>query len=115
MYVGFKTLTPATRILVSDILNGTDNFSDCPVEEDNQYVKVSSKGIQKNNNLTQLDFLQVLKTKVAKEGVNRGFRGINQKLYTIEETRRGPDYCYRKRRVLPCGIRTVRLLEPDEL
>ncbi len=115
MYAGFKTLTPAARILIQVILQGTNNFEATQESDHSDVVKISSKGIQKNNKLTEIDYLKVLKTKVPKEGVNQGFRAFNQNLYAIEESKRGPDYLYRKRIVCDDGIKTVRIPEPDEL
>ena len=113
MYCGFQEVTPTIKGLVLDILNKSDL---CKETSDTlQKVKVSSKGLQKSNNLTAIDFLNVLKTQISKEGVNMGFRNFDNNLYMIKETKRGPDYLYRKRKVLTNGINTVRLAEPDEL
>lgn len=114
MYIGFQEVTDIIRALVQDILGRTDNCRET-VDSIVQAMKVSSKGLQKNNNLTVIDFLNVLKTQIPKEGVNTIMRAIHSNMYTMDETRRGPDYLYRKRIVLSNGINTVRLPEPDEL
>jgi hypothetical protein len=69
--------------------------------------KYSAKGVsKKHNNLTAKDYLEVLFTQKIKEGVNRGFRVKNNRLYTYLQQKKGLNYFYGKRKVCSDHITT---------
>jgi len=80
--------------------------------------KLTCKGVNKRQNpLGEADFTSVLKTKRPIYAVNKGFRVIRGskghrvqaevKQYSL--TKKGLTWGYYKRKVLPCGIKTVPL------
>ena len=68
--------------------------------------KHSCKGIQKRNQLTKEHYLKVLKSKQSGSGINRGFRTVDQRVFTYEQVRTGLSYFYPKRQVLRDGCST---------
>ena len=54
-------------------------------------------------------FLHVLLTKQNSSGVNRGFRVVNNTMYTYEQVRDAFSYFYPKRKVLANGVSTTPL------
>ena len=54
-------------------------------------------------------FLHVLLTKQNSSGVNRGFRVVNNTMYTYEQVRDAFSYFYPKRTVLADGVSTTPL------
>ena len=75
-----------------------------------QSDKYSCKGISKrNNDITKEKYLKVLQTKKADEGVNKGFRIVNNRVLTYSQFRGGFSYFYPKRKVLSDGISTIPL------
>jgi hypothetical protein len=80
--------------------------------------KLTCKGVNKRQNpLDETDFMQVLRTKRPKFAVNKGFRVIRgskghrtqAEVKQYQLTKLGLTYGYYKRKVLPCGIKTVPL------
>ena len=72
--------------------------------------KFSCKGINKRtNDITKEMYMNVLKTKEAGSGINRGFRSMDNRVYTYLQERTGFSYFYSKRKVLADGISTVPL------
>ena len=72
-----------------------------------QELKFSYKGVGKRTLKAPLSkFRKALKTRVAQSGLNRGFRGRNNHIYTYTQERRGFSYFYCKRKVLSDGIHT---------
>jgi len=72
--------------------------------------KFSCKGISKKNNRIDKDkYLNVLFSKESESGVNKGFRVVNNEIYTYTQVRDGFSYFYPKRKVLSDGISTVPL------
>ena len=70
-------------------------------------VKSASKGLSKKlNKFNTEDYLNVIKTKTPKYGVNKGFSIKFNKLLTYEQSRAGLGYLYIKRRVCSDGITT---------
>ena len=75
-----------------------------------QELKFNTKGVSKRTLKAPLSkFRQALKTRVAKSGLNRGFRVRNNHIYTYAQERRGFSYFYCKRKVLDDGIHTEHL------
>ena len=72
--------------------------------------KHSCKGIQKRNQITKEQYLEVLSSQQSGKGVNRGFRVIENRVFTYEQVRSGLSYFYPKRMVLPDGVSTTSLL-----
>ena len=54
-------------------------------------------------------FLHVLLTKQNSSGVNRGFRVVNNTMYTYEQVKDAFSYFYPKRKVLADGVSTTPL------
>lgn len=72
--------------------------------------KASSKGISKRlNNPTKDVYLTVLNTKQSQSGENRGFRVVENKVFTYAQHREGFSYFYPKRKVANDGITTMPL------
>ena len=72
--------------------------------------KFSCKGVNKKCNEIDKDkYLQVLLTKQNSSGVNRGFRVVNNTMYTYEQVRDAFSYFYPKRKVLADGVSTTPL------
>ena len=75
--------------------------------------KSSAKGIQKRRNAELLNKESYLKVLLEKKsgalGLNRGFRCVENKMYTYQQARTGLNYFYPKRKVLPDGRSTVAL------
>ena len=60
--------------------------------------KYSSKGVSKRyNNYTHEDYLDVLTSQNIKQGINKGFRVKDSKIFTYIQKRRGLNYFYGKR------------------
>ena len=69
--------------------------------------KFSCKGISKKLNVVDGDkYLDVLLSKRSSSGVSRGFRVVNNSVYTYNQVRDGFSYFYPKRKVLEDGITT---------
>ena len=69
--------------------------------------KISSKGINKNQNeLTRDKYEQVLQSQESGEGVNRGFVSIGKDVFTYSQQRKSLSYFYIKRLVHDDGITT---------
>ena len=51
-------------------------------------------------------YLQVLQTQRPSSGINRGFRVVNNTVYTYNQERNGFSYFYPKRKVLDNGVST---------
>ena len=69
--------------------------------------KASCKGINKRQNELNKDkFMQVLNEQKAGAGVNRGFRVMNNRMYTYTQIRHGLSYFYPKRKVAADGMTT---------
>jgi len=72
--------------------------------------KHSCKGIQqKRNQLQKEHYLNVLTSRQSGQGVNRGFRVVDNHILTYEQVRSGLSYFYPKRKVLPDGVSTMAL------
>ena len=72
--------------------------------------KFSCKGINKRTNeITKDKYMDVLLTKEAGTGTNRGFRSIDNQVYTYLQERAGFSYFYPKRKVLADGVSTAPL------
>ena len=73
-------------------------------------VKFSCKGINKRlNTITKETYMDVLLTKKSGSGTNRGFRSLDNKIYTYLQERAGFSYFYPKRKVLDDGVSTAPL------
>ena len=69
--------------------------------------KFSCKGVSKGLNAIDKDkYLNVLLTQRPSSGVNRGFRTVNNTMYTYNQVRDGFSYFYPKRKVLDDGVST---------
>ena len=69
--------------------------------------KFSCKGVSKGLNAIDKDkSLNVLLTQRPSSGVNRGFRTVNNTMYTYTQVRDGFSYFYPKRKVLDDGVST---------
>ncbi|CAH3132563.1 unnamed protein product [Porites lobata] len=74
------------------------------------YDKFSCKGVnKKTNDINKEKYLNVLLTKQSSSGLNKGFRVVNNSMYTYEQVRDGFSYFYPKRKVLEDGVTTVPL------
>ena len=74
------------------------------------YDKFSCKGVnKKTNDITREKYLNVLLTKQSSAGMNKGFRVVNNRMYTYEQVRDGFSYFYPKRKVLVDGVSTLPL------
>ena len=72
--------------------------------------KFSCKGVnRKTNNVTKEKYMDVLLTKQSGSGTNRGFRTIDNQVYTYLQERSGFTYFYPKRKVLADGVSTAPL------
>jgi hypothetical protein len=72
--------------------------------------KYSSKGLsKKQNDFNKDSYLQVLNTQKSGHGCNRGFRVLDNTMYTYSQIRDGLTYFYPKRQVQPDGISTLPL------
>ena len=72
--------------------------------------KFSCKGINKRTNqITKDKYMDVLLTKQSGSGTSRGFRAIDNKMYTYLQERAGFSYFYPKRKVLADGVSTTPL------
>ena len=72
--------------------------------------KHSSKGLQRRNQLTKDQYLDVLLSRQSGSGINRGFRVVENRVMTYEQVRAGLSYFYPKRKVRPDGVSTTALL-----
>ena len=74
------------------------------------YDKFSCKGVnKKTNDINKEKYLNVLLTKQSSAGLNKGFRVVNNSMYTYEQVRDGFSYFYPKRKVLEDGVTTMPL------
>ena len=72
--------------------------------------KFSCKEVNKKcNEINKDKYLQALLTKQNSSGVNRGFRVVNNMMYTYEQVRDAFSYFYPKRKVLTDGVSTTPL------
>ena len=72
--------------------------------------KFSCRGVNKKfNDINKDKYLNVLLTKQNSAGVNRGFRVVNNTMYTYEQVRDAFSYFYPKRKVLADGVSTTPL------
>ena len=72
--------------------------------------KFSCKGVNKKcNEINKEKYLNVLLTKQNSGGVNRGFRVVNNTMYTYTQVRDAFSYFYPKRKVLADGVSTTPL------
>ena len=72
--------------------------------------KFSCKGVSKKTNENNKDKnLNLLLTKQNSAGVNRGFRVVNNAMYTYTQVRDAFSYFYPKRKVLQDGVSTLPL------
>ena len=72
--------------------------------------KFSCKGVNKKcNDIDKDKYLNVLLTKQNSGGVNRGFRVVNNTMYTYTQVRDAFSYFYPKRKVLVDGVSTLPL------
>ena len=74
------------------------------------YDKFSCKGVNKQTNVINREkYLNVLLTKQSSGGLNKGFRLVNNSMYSYTQERNGFAYFYPKRKVLQDGISTLPL------
>ena len=72
--------------------------------------KFSCKGVNKKcNDINKDKYLNVLLTKQNSAGVNRGFRVVNNTMYTYTQVRDAFSYFYPKRKILADGVSTTPL------
>ena len=72
--------------------------------------KFSCKGIDKRTNaITKTTYMDVLLSKQSGSGTNRGFRLVDNQVYTYLQERAGFSYFYPKRKVLEDGVSTAPL------
>jgi hypothetical protein len=72
--------------------------------------KFSCKGVNKKcNEINKDKYLNVLLSKQSASGINKGFRVVNNTMYTYNQTRDGFSYFYPKRKVLEDGVSTIPL------
>jgi hypothetical protein len=72
--------------------------------------KFSCKGINKRTNqITKEKYMDVLLSKKSGSSTNRGFRSIDNQVYTYLQERAGFSYFYPKRKVLADGVSTIPL------
>jgi G:T-mismatch repair DNA endonuclease (very short patch repair protein) len=70
-------------------------------------IKTATKALNKTQNkMTKEKFLNVLKSKTAGSGTNRGFRVMNNSIYTYTQQRSALSYFYTKRWVMDDGVST---------
>jgi hypothetical protein len=70
--------------------------------------KFSCKGVnRKTNDIHKGTYMDVLLTKQSGSGINRGFRSIDNQVYTYLHERAGFSYFYPKRKVLADGVSTI--------
>ena len=82
----------------------------CCSDLDEKEIKVSCKGIQKDNNdISYKKFENVLKTKTHDMANNKGFRMIGGYMKTYTQEKKGLSYVYNKRILLSNGIDTIPL------
>ena len=73
--------------------------------------KFSCKGISRvHNNLTELDYKNVLFNKTHSMAINRGMRIKGKKMFTYAQRKKGLNYMYGKRRVLSDSVTTKHTL-----
>jgi hypothetical protein len=79
----------------------------CWNDNSDEAGKCSTKGLSKSTNtLTKENFLNVLKTKKPKTGVNRGFVKKDGRILTYSQVKTGLMYFNAKRRVCDDGVST---------
>ena len=72
--------------------------------------KFSCKGVnRKTNDIHKGTYMDVLLTKQSGSDINRGFRSIDNQVYTYLQERAGFSYFYPKRKVLADGVSTISL------
>ena len=75
-----------------------------------EYDKFSCKGVNKKTNDIKKDkYLNVLLTKQSRAGLNKGFRVVNNSMYSYTEVRDGFAYFYPPKKVLKDGVTTIPL------
>ena len=73
--------------------------------------KLSSKGVNKQTNkLTKEGYLDVLKKSRSTKVINKGFRLIENSIYTYNQVKTGLTYFYAKRRVEDDGVSTSNIV-----
>ncbi len=99
--------------MVTDILNGSQEFDLSTAVDEEHPCKRSTKGCSKRlNPYSPLAFLDVLRTQRSLIATNRGFLYRNRKMYRTVMNKIGPSYLYVKRQVMEDGISTTMLPEP---
>ena len=74
------------------------------------YDKFSCKGVnKKTNDINKEKYLNVLLTKQSSSRLNKGFRVVNNSMYTYEQVRDGFSYFYPQKKVLEDGVTTMPL------
>ena len=75
------------------------------------YNKFSCKGVnKKSNDINKDKYLNVLQTKQSSAGINKGFRVVDNSMYTYQQVRDGFSCFYPiKRKVLADGVATLPL------
>ena len=72
--------------------------------------KFSCKGVNKRcNEISKDKYLSALLTKQSSSGINKGFRVVENSMYTYQQARDGFSYFYPKRKVLDDGVSTLPL------
>jgi hypothetical protein len=75
--------------------------------QDSTVSLVSPSETKQTNNVTKEKYMDVLLTKQSGSGTNRGFRTIENQVYTYIQERAGFTYFYPKRKVLSDGVSTA--------
>ena len=74
------------------------------------YDKFSCKGVNKQTNVINKErYLNVLLTKQSSGGLNKGFRVVNNSMFSYTQERNGFAYFYPERKVLQDGVSTFPL------
>jgi hypothetical protein len=71
--------------------------------------KFNCKGVNRKTNVTKKKYMDVLLTKQSGSGTNRGFRTIDNQVYTYLQERAGFTYFYPKRKVFADAVSTAPL------
>ncbi len=111
-YCAFTKVTPGISAMVTDIINGTQEFDLATAIDEEHPCKRSTKGCSKRlNPYSPLAFLDVLRTKRSLAATNRGFLYRNRRMYRTVMNKVGPSYLYKKRIVEPNHTSTLMLSE----
>ena len=71
------------------------------------YDKFSCKGVnKKTNDINKEKYVNVLLTKQSSVGLNKGFRVVNNSMYSYKQVRDGFSHFYPKRKVSEDGVST---------